>query len=164
MKPLALIASTACILLAACSADYPVKAIFIDGKLHFVGAGKDWFFGETGFCPSYFSVRSSSGKTVWRIETDRPPSPCKIFPLSYGVAPEGWKTLVKAQALKTGRLYVIDGEGGDRYHGAFHYRERRLLSVKNDPELADTLPPPPYKWGEPRLSAADALTDALPSD
>jgi hypothetical protein len=134
------------LLLTGCSADYPLKAVFTDGKLYFVGAKKDWFFGRTGFCPSYFSVREQSGKTVWRIETDLSPSECELFPVVYGVAPKGWKTVVRAALLKSGELYVLNGQGGDSYHGAFRYRERRVLSVENEPELARKFPDPPYDW------------------
>lgn len=136
----------ACWSLGACSADYPLKAFFKDGKLYFDGAKKDWFFGRTGFCPSYFSVRAQSGETVWRIETDLSPSDCELFPVAYGIAPKGWEAVVPAKPLKSGQLYVVNGEGGDAYHGAFRYRERRVLSVENDAGLARELPAPPYNW------------------
>ena len=136
----------ACLSLVACTPDYPLKAFFKDGKLYFDGARKDWFFGRTGFCPQYFSVRAQSGETVWRIETDLAPSECELFPLAYGTAPKGWKALVRAKPLKSGQLYVVNGQGVDHYHGAFRYRERRVLSVDNDAELARQLPDAPYDW------------------
>lgn len=138
----------ACLSLAGCSADYPLKAFFKDGKLYFDGAERDWFFGRTGFCPEYFSVQSQSGETVWRIETDLYPSDCKLFPVAYGIAPKGWETVVPVKPLKSGELYVLKGEGGDRYHGAFRYRERKVVRVENEPELASQLPDPPYEWNE----------------
>ncbi|MEG3180103.1 hypothetical protein [Sphingomonas sp. LT1P40] len=122
--------------LAACSADYPLKAYFKAGKLYFDGDGKDWFFGKTGFCPSYLKVWTETGDIVWQIETDNGPVDCKIFPVAYGSLPKGWKAIVAAKPLQSGELYVIKGDGGDAYHGAFRYREQRLLSVENQPEVA----------------------------
>jgi hypothetical protein len=138
----------ACLSLGGCSADYPLKAFFKNGKLYFDGAEKDWFFGRTGFCPEYFSVQTQSGETVWRIETDLYPSDCKLFPVAYGIAPKGWETVVPVQPLKSGELYVLKGEGGDKYHGAFRYQERKVASVENEPELASQFPDPPYEWNE----------------
>lgn len=138
----------ACLSLAGCSADYPLKAFFKDSKLYFDGAERDWFFGRTGFCPEYFSVQSQSGETVWRIETDLYPSDCTLFPVAYGIAPKGWETVVPAKPLKSGELYVLKGEGGDRYHGAFRYREGKVISVENEPKLASQFPDPPYEWNE----------------
>jgi len=143
----------ACVSLSACSADYPVKAVFISDKLSFVGAGDDWFFGESGFCPSYFSVRASSGETIWRIESDVSPVDCKLFPITYGVTPKGWRTAVAAGTLKSGELYIINGAGGDRYHGAFRYSERRVLSVDNEPETARDFKEPPYSWPDELIQA-----------
>lgn len=142
-----------CLLLSGCSADYSLRAFFMHGKLYFDGAKKDWFFGRTGFCPRYFSVRAQSGETVWRIETDLYPSECKLFPVAYGIAPKGWRVVVPAKALKSGQLYVINGQGGDAYHGAFRYREQRVLSVENDAELARELPDPPYDWPTSNVAA-----------
>jgi hypothetical protein len=141
-------AAIACLSLVGCSADYPLKAFFKDGKLYFDGAEKDWFFGRTGFCPEYFSVQSQSGETVWRIETDLYPSECRLFPVAYGFAPKGWEIVVPAKPLKSGELYILKGEGGDAYHGAFHYRERRQLNVENEPELAKKFPDPPREWSD----------------
>lgn len=146
MRWSALLAGVAVMMLGGCSADYPLKAVFKSGKLYFVGAEKHWFFGRTGFCPSYFSVRAQSGHTVWRIETDLSPSDCELFPIAYGIAPKGWRTVVPAKPLKSGEGYVLNGSGGDRYHGAFRYREQRLLSVENDSELARKFPDPHYEW------------------
>jgi hypothetical protein len=139
--------------LVGCSADYPLKALFKDGKLYFDGAKKDWFFGYTGFCPRYFSVRAQSGETVWRIETDLSPSECQLFPVAYGIAPKGWRHVVPAKPLKSNQLYVLNGRGGDTYHGAFRYRERRVFSVENDAGLAHKLPDPPYDWPPPHAAA-----------
>lgn len=125
-------AALAGLMLTGCSFDYPLKAVFMNGKLNFVGAMDEWFSGRTGFCPSYFSVRSQAGVTVWRIETELPPSDCELFPLAYGVAPKGWKAVVPATPLKPGERYVLRGEGGDSYHGGFRYHERRVLSLEND--------------------------------
>lgn len=134
------------LILGGCSFDYPLKAFFRGDQLYFDGAEKRWFQGRTGFCPDYLSVRLQSGATVWRIETDLPASDCRLFPVRYGSTPEGWTTVVPAQALRSGELYVVNADGGDDYHGAFHYREQRLLSVHNQPELARKLPRPPDKW------------------
>ena len=140
--------ATAFLALSGCTADYPLRAFFKDGKLYFDGAGKDWFLGRTGVCPEYFSVQTQSGETVWRIETDLYPSKCKFFPVAYGIAPKGWNTVVPVKPLKSGELYVMKGQGGDAYHGAFRYRERRVLNVENEPELARKFPDPPYEWNE----------------
>ncbi len=136
----------AAVILSSCSADYPVNAVFLKGRLAFIGAGKGWFFGETGFCPSYFSVRDESGKTVWRIENATDNIKCEIFPIFYGVAPENWQSVVPAEPLKSGHLYIVNGAGGDQYHGAFRYRERRMLGVDNEPDTANRFEPPPYDW------------------
>ena len=133
-------------ILSSCSADYPVNAVFLEGRLAFVGAEKDWFFGETGFCPRYFSVRDESGKTVWRIENATDNVKCNIFPLFYGVVPEDWRPAVPAEPLKSGHLYIVNGAGGDQYHGAFRYRERRILGVTNEPDTAHRFERPPYDW------------------
>ena len=130
----------ACLLLSGCSADYPLRAFFKHGKLYFDGAENDWFFGKTGFCPSYFTVVSQSGEIAWRIETDLYPSECKLFPVAYGEVPTGWRATVPARPLKSGQLYILHGSGGDRYHGAFRYRERKVLSVENDLKLAREFP------------------------
>jgi hypothetical protein len=138
----------ACLSVFGCSADYPLKAFFKAGQLYFDGAERDWFFGRAGFCPEYFSVQKKSGETVWRIgrvpqiEADGSVSQCKLFPVAYGIVPKGWENVVPAEALEPGELYVLKGEGGDAYHGAFRYRERRMLSVENEPELARKFPDP----------------------
>jgi hypothetical protein len=145
--------SLVCLLLAGCSYDYPLKAVFTNGKLHFIGAGSDWFFGKTGFCPSYFSVRDQTGETVWRIETDLYPDECELFPLAYGDAPTGWRVVVPATPLRSGQRYILNAEGGDSYHGGFRYLERRQLSVENEPDLAFSLPAPAYEWEGEALPA-----------
>jgi hypothetical protein len=152
----------ACLSLSGCSADYPLKASFRDGKLYFDGAEKDWFFGRTGFCPRYFSVQSETGETVWRIETGLYPSECKLFPVAYGQTPKGWETVVPAKALKSGGLYILNGQGGDAYHGAFRYRERRQLSVENDPELARKFPDPPYTWENDNRTGSQRASSPKP--
>ena len=137
-----LIVAIACLSVFGCSADYPLKAFFKNGKLYFDGAENNWFFGRTGFCPEYFLVRKKSGETVWRIGrvpqigADGRELQCNLFPVAYGVVPNGWEDVVPANKLRSGELYVLKGEGGDAYHGAFFYRERRVLSVENEPELA----------------------------
>nr|WP_294851078.1 hypothetical protein [uncultured Sphingomonas sp.] len=134
--------------LPGCSADYPLKAFFEGGKLLFDGAKKHWYFGRTGSCPKYFSVQTESGETVWRIESAQYVSDCKLFPVAYGVVPKGWETVVPVKPLKSGELYVLKGRGSDSYHGAFRYRERKVISVENEPELASQFPNPPYEWNE----------------
>lgn len=129
--------------------DYPLKAVFRDGQLYFVGAENDWFFGDTGFCPDIVSARGESGRIVWQIETEKFIHPCDLFPLRFGSQPNDWKTVVPAAPLKSGELYIVSGEGGDMYHGAFRYEETRLRRVENDPEIA--MDYPPYyglEWGE----------------
>lgn len=138
-------AGLAVLALGGCSADYPLKAVVKSGKLYFDGADRHWFFGRTGFCPSYFAVQTQSGETVWRIKNDLSPADCELFPVEYGIAPKGGITVVPAQPLRSGELYVLHGTGGDSYHGAFRYRERRLVSVENDPELARKFPPSFYE-------------------
>lgn len=80
--------------------------------------------------------------------TDVDPSKCALFPLAYGVPPKGWGNVVPAEPLKSGELYMIKGDGGDAYHGAFRYRENLVLSVENEPELARDFPDPPYQWSD----------------
>ena len=138
----------ACLSLSGCIADYPLKAFVKDGKVYFDGAGWDWFLGRTGFCPKYFSVQSQSGETVWRIEPNHQIAECKLFPVAYGIAPEDWGSVVSAKPLKSGELYLLKGQGGDSYHGAFRYRERRAVSVENDAELSHKFPDPPYVWND----------------
>lgn len=116
-------------LLAGCSYAYPVEAVFIQGKLHFVA--KDKFSG----CLNDFRVVSEAGEIMWAITSDFRSSPCPDnFPLAYGVAPIPLKTKAAAKPLKIGVRYRIEGSDGDRYYGAFFYR--RVTVVTNTPETA----------------------------
>lgn len=116
-------------LLAGCSYSYPVEAIFIRDKLHFVA--KDKLNG----CLNDFRIVSEAGEIMWAIESDFRSSPCPDnFPLAYGVAPIPLKTKVAAKPLKVGVRYRIEGSDGDRYYGAFFYRG--VTVVTNTPESA----------------------------
>ncbi|QZP09624.1 hypothetical protein [Caenibius sp. WL] len=149
MRRYILNAILASILLAGCSADYPLKAVFKDGGPYFEGASDDWYFGRTGFCPTEFSVRSDDGQLVWQIETDELTHPCELFPLRFGSEPDGWRTTVPANELVSGTNYVISGAGGDTYYGFFRYQEVRLRKVKNNPGMAEQFPPHSgMEWGE----------------
>lgn len=144
------IAALCSLLLTGCSNDYPLKAVFRDGALHFIGASNHWFFGKTGYCPHEFSVRSETGRVVWHIRSERFIHPCDLFPLRFGEKPEEWFTVVPAGPLKSGERYIVYGWGGDTYHGAFRYEERRLRRVENDPEAAMNFPPySGWEWEEP---------------
>lgn len=127
--------------LTGCSYDYPLKAVFREGELHFVAANNNWYFGDTGFCPNEVSLRSGTGQLVWQIATEDFIHPCNLFPLRVGDEPEGWSTVVPLQPLKSGELYIVSGWGGDSYHGAFRYEERWLRKVENDPDAAMDFPP-----------------------
>ena len=114
---------------AGCSGSYPVKAVFINGTLHFHAEKK------LNGCLSDFRVESETGEVMWAIEGEFRSSPCEDnFPLAYGLAPHGMTTQSPAKPLQAGALYKVGGSDGDRYYGAFRYR--RTLVITNTPEIA----------------------------
>jgi hypothetical protein len=115
--------------LSGCSSAYPVEAVFISGKLHFVVEDK------LNGCLNDFRIESEGGEVMWAIEGNFRSFPCaNNFPLAYGVTPVGLKSQVAAKPLKAGVLYKIEGSDGDRYYGAFRYR--RTVVITNTPEVA----------------------------
>lgn len=116
------------LVVAGCSRSYPVEAVFIGGKLHFVVDEK------LNGCLNDFTVESEAGEVFWAIDGEFRSSPCEDnFPLAYGVVPRGMTTLSPAKPLKAGVLYKVGGSDGDRYYGAFRYR--RTLVITNSPEI-----------------------------
>jgi len=117
--------------LAGCSRSYPLKAVFINGTLHFHAEEK------LNGCLSDFRVESEAGEVMWAIDGEFRSSPCEDnFPLAYGLAPRGMTTQSPAKPLQAGALYRVGGSDGDRYYGAFRYR--RTLVITNTPEIART--------------------------
>lgn len=104
--------------LASCSYAVAVRAFFLGGRLAFAPSEprpEPWCLGD-------FFVADESGRTVWAFE--RPPEarasgPCRDWPLVYGQASPGARTLVRPTALVPGRLYVLGGWDGDSLEGAF---------------------------------------------
>ena len=114
---------------AGCSYSYPVEAVFIRGKLHFVAEEK------LNGCLNDFRVTSEAGEVMWAVEGDFRASPCEdSFPLAYGLVPRGLTSRSAAKPLKAGVLYKIEGSDGDRYYGAFRYR--RQVVITNTPGVA----------------------------
>ena len=160
MKMAHVIPIIACVAAAACSASYPLRAVFINDAVHFVGAGDNWFFGRTGFCPAYFSVRSDAGATVWRIESNGGSAICEVFPIQYGVVPDDWVTIVDPEPLQSGVVYILNGDGGDRYYGAFTYYERLQRTLENDAGKAGSYLDPPFAWNEQLAAEASGQAKA----
>ncbi len=114
---------------ASCSYSYPVEAVFISDKLHFVAEEK------LNGCLNDFEVVSEAGEVMWAIEGDFRTAPCQdSFPLAYGIVPRGLTLRSAAKPLEAGVLYKVEGSDGDRYYGAFRYR--RQLVIKNTPGAA----------------------------
>ena len=123
------LASLLVLALVGCSKDYPVEAVFIEGKLHFRAQDK------LNGCLNRFRVESEAGEVMWEVEGDFRSSPCADnFPLQYGMDPKGLTSRVAAKPLRPGVLYKIEGSDGDRYYGVFRYR--RTIVVTNTPEIA----------------------------
>lgn len=115
--------------LAGCSKEYPVIAVFIEGKLHFSAVDK------MSGCLNRFRVESEAGEVMWSTEGPFRASPCQDnFPLAYGIDPHGLSSRIVAKPLKRGVLYKISGSDGAHYYGAFRYR--RTVVVTNTPEVA----------------------------
>ena len=120
---------TSLLLLAACSRSFPVEATFEDG--HIVFNAKEKLNG----CLYHFSVSASNGEMMWSVWGDFKSTPCDdLFPIIYGVVPEGLTERSRPKPLKEGISYRIEGSDGDRYYGAFSYS--RTIVVENRPEIA----------------------------
>ena len=114
--------------LVGCSMSYPVKAVFITGKLHFQPDEK------LNGCLNRFRVETEDGEVMWQLEGSFRSSPCEDnFPLAYGTIPTGLTSRVAAKPLSEGVLYKVEGSDGDRYYGAFRYGRQQVI---NTPEIA----------------------------
>lgn len=120
-------------MLGSCSKIFEVDAIFINGKLAFVGDDNEKTFSP--WCLNNFTVSDQDGEKMWEIDT------CETFrnakecgpnlPIFYGEGPKGAKIIVPAKPLIPGRIYVIDGLGGGLYEGVFQYIVQRVTKVEN---------------------------------
>ncbi len=119
--------------LAGCAKKFEVSAVFISGKLAFVGDDDKETFAP--WCLNNFSISDENGEKMWEIdahEAYRSARRCgPNLPIIYGEGPKGAKTVVPARALVPGRTYIIDGYGGGIYEGVFQYTVQRVSKVKN---------------------------------
>ena len=116
-------------IVGGCSFSHPIEAVFIEGKLHFKADD------QLNGCLNDFRVENGSGEVMWAIRGPFRASPCENnFPLAYGVAPKGFEIQVAAKPLRAGVRYTMHGSDGDRYYGAFSYRQ--TVVITNAPETA----------------------------
>jgi hypothetical protein len=106
--------------LTGCSYHYDLKVVELNGRIAFVPE-KDKGTG----CFSYFKVTSDVGEVVWEWDAGQYlPPPCESkFPILYASVPHGMTEKVKAQPLRAGVLYKVEGWDGDNYSGAFQFRQ-----------------------------------------
>lgn len=156
-RPLRIAAAVALLLaLASCVRSVPVRAFFLDGRLAFAAAGLP---GGEPRCFSEFFIADESGRSAWELAGPEEPggAGCRDFPVVYGRAPAGARTVAPAAALVPGRVYAIGGWAGDPLEGAFRYLEqgaaRRIENV--DPRASEVAQ---------ALARRRELQDALPFD
>jgi hypothetical protein len=126
----ACVTSALALSLIGCSYHYDLKAVELNGKIAFVPA-KDKGSG----CLANFKVTSEAGEVVWDLTAGQYFSPpCQSdFPIVYGSVPRNMRERVKAEPLRAGILYKLEGWDGDRYSGAFRFRQGIVVdNVKTD--------------------------------
>lgn len=126
-------ALVAALLIAGCSKLFEVSAVFLGGKLAFVGDDDEETFAP--WCLNNFSISDENGEKMWEIDAydaNRSAKRCgPNLPIIYGVGPKGAKTVVAAKPLVAGHTYIIDGYGGGIYEGMFKYTVQQITKVQN---------------------------------
>jgi hypothetical protein len=142
------------LLLAACSYDYRVEAVFIDGHVTFIQRQDEKTFAP--WCLMNFKVSDVDGTPMWEIDAYdayREARTCgPFFPMRYGQAPAGAKIVVSARPLVVGRTYVVTGNGRGSLTGVFRYeelRQRKLTTYARD--SAESLAAYQRYWPTQRL-------------
>ena len=126
--------------LGSCSRLIEVRAAFKDGKLVFTGDDdRETFY---PWCLGNFAVAGSDGVDAWRFEVPLEIRQGKTkcgpnLPITYGEAQRDAKIITPPQPLENGKLYLITGDGGGLYDGAFRYEKqtivrRRITNVTPD--------------------------------
>ncbi len=115
--------------LTGCSYHYDLKAVELNGRIAFVPK-KDKGTG----CFSDFKVSNDAGEVVWELDAGQYlPPPCgSKFPIIYASVPHGMTEKVKAQPLRAGALYKVEGWDGDSYSGAFRFRRGVVIDNIED--------------------------------
>lgn len=131
----ALIALLLLIPLQSCQFGYEVVARY-DGDKLVLDSKRGGWFGPDPCIIFDFSVLDGD-RTIWSIKEkapdDRKCPPGGDFPLTYGVAPRGFATAVKAEPLVSGHVYRISGGSGIHYSGSFRVIARTVYDVTNFP-------------------------------
>jgi hypothetical protein len=85
-------------------------------------------------CFSHFYVMDEADELVWKVDAGRYlPPPCEDkFPIVYGSVPKGMNETVKAQPLRAGVLYKVEGWDGDAYSGAFRFHQGIIVDNVDD--------------------------------
>ena len=125
------VATALALSLVGCSYHYDLKAVELNGKIAFLPA-KDKGSG----CFASFKVTNEAGELIWDLTAGQYFSPpCESdFPIVYGSVPRKMTERVKAKPLQAGVLYKLEGWDGDRYTGAFRFRQGIVVdNVKTTP-------------------------------
>ncbi|HEY0130917.1 MAG TPA: hypothetical protein VGB57_05880 [Allosphingosinicella sp.] len=105
-------------LLASCQPPgVAVRAAFFGNALTFVAA--DPGQADATACWREGIVVDDSLRPVWRFSSPGTGECRRLFPLSYGRAPEGAESEIKASPLEPGRLYLFIGDATAQVSGAF---------------------------------------------
>lgn len=113
-------------LLIGCSYHYELEAVERNGRIAFEPKDDE----GTG-CLSDLKVTTGTGGLVWEVDAgEYLPPPCdNKFPVIYGTVPAGMNERVKAVPLRAGILYRVEAWDGDRYSGAFRFRQGILVNI-----------------------------------
>lgn len=140
----ALVAATLLLVLGSCTRIFLVTASVEAGQLIFQSKDDDRTFYP--WCWDNFTIVNAQGRAVWEFDVPHGAFNGKDacgpnFPIRYGQAPERAETMVPAQPLEVGQLYVIDGHAAGMLEGAFKIeRIEGRLKVRNfKPDNAEAL-------------------------
>lgn len=111
-----------------------MHAIFIGGRLAFVAADQDQ--ADSRFCWKDAVVVDDRLQPAWQFTAPGTGECGRILPLSYGRAPAGATTTVRARRLEPGRLYILIGDATASVDGAFSFSRAgdRVRAHNVDPD------------------------------
>jgi hypothetical protein len=156
------------LMLGSCTRSYLVTASFEGGALLFKTENDKRTFHP--WCWNNFTVINEDARAVWEFEVPYGAfsgrEPCgPNFPIRYGQPPERAETLIPAERLQVGRLYVIEGQASGMLEGAFKIERvdggYKIRNVNPTNDAAVLTRDAYYDWerdhSPPRISETEPL-------